>query len=81
MSKHLLNQAFDVSMSQALEAEAQAQSVNSGSQDSREAISAFFEKGTRVPGTLNSVVPAVATDRFPDPARVRPSYPSDTVTG
>ena len=44
MSKHLLNQAFDVSMSQALEAEAQAQSVNSGSQDSREAMSAFFEK-------------------------------------
>jgi 2-(1,2-epoxy-1,2-dihydrophenyl)acetyl-CoA isomerase len=44
LSKQLLNKSFETSMDQALEAEAQAQSVNSGSADAREARTAFMEK-------------------------------------
>lgn len=44
MTKALLNQSASVSMEQALEAEAQAQAVNFGSQDTREAMVAFAEK-------------------------------------
>jgi enoyl-CoA hydratase/carnithine racemase len=44
MTKRMLNQAFDVSYAQALEAEAMAQAVNSGTKDTREAIQAFLEK-------------------------------------
>ncbi len=44
MTKALLNQSASVSMEQALEAEAQAQAVNFGSRDTREAIAAFVEK-------------------------------------
>ena len=44
MSKRLLNQSSAVSLAQALEAEAQAQNVNFGTQDMTEAMSAFVEK-------------------------------------
>jgi enoyl-CoA hydratase/carnithine racemase len=44
LSKMLLNKSFESSMDQALEAEAQAQAVNSASADAREARSAFLEK-------------------------------------
>jgi enoyl-CoA hydratase/carnithine racemase len=44
LSKQLLNKSFETSMDQALEAEAQAQSVNSSSADAREARAAFMEK-------------------------------------
>ncbi len=44
LSKQLLNKSFETSMDQALEAEAQAQSVNSSSADAREARTAFMEK-------------------------------------
>jgi enoyl-CoA hydratase/carnithine racemase len=44
MTKRLLNQAHDVTFPQALEAEAMAQAVNGGTQDTPEAIRAFLEK-------------------------------------
>jgi 2-(1,2-epoxy-1,2-dihydrophenyl)acetyl-CoA isomerase len=44
MSKTLLNKSFETSLDQALEAEAEAQSVNSASDDAREALRAFVEK-------------------------------------
>jgi 2-(1,2-epoxy-1,2-dihydrophenyl)acetyl-CoA isomerase len=44
MTKRLLNQAHDVTYAQALEAEAMAQAVNGGTQDTTEAIKAFLEK-------------------------------------
>ena len=44
LTKKLLNQSFDVSMAQAVEAEAQAQIVNVSSEDGREAIEAFRTK-------------------------------------
>lgn len=44
MSKVLLNNSFEMSLDQALESEAQAQSVNSASADAREAMRAFVEK-------------------------------------
>jgi 2-(1,2-epoxy-1,2-dihydrophenyl)acetyl-CoA isomerase len=46
MTKRLLDQAFDVSLAQAVEAEAQAQSVNGGTADTIEALKAFAEKRT-----------------------------------
>jgi 2-(1,2-epoxy-1,2-dihydrophenyl)acetyl-CoA isomerase len=48
MSKLLLNKGFESSLDQALEAEAQAQSVNLASADVREALAAFGEKRTPV---------------------------------
>jgi 2-(1,2-epoxy-1,2-dihydrophenyl)acetyl-CoA isomerase len=44
MSKRMLNNAFSVSLSEALDAESMAQTVNFGSKDTREAIQAFLEK-------------------------------------
>lgn len=44
MSKKLLNQSFSVSLTDALEAEGQAQTVNFASQDTAEAMLAFLEK-------------------------------------
>ena len=44
MSKLLLNKSLESSMDQALEAEAQAQSVNLASADAREAMAAFLDK-------------------------------------
>ncbi len=44
MTKRMLNNAFSVSLAEALDAEAMAQSVNVASEDTREAIKAFFEK-------------------------------------
>jgi 2-(1,2-epoxy-1,2-dihydrophenyl)acetyl-CoA isomerase len=44
LSKQLLNKSFETSMDQAVEAEAQAQAVNAGSADAREARAAFQEK-------------------------------------
>jgi enoyl-CoA hydratase/carnithine racemase len=44
MTKKLLNQSFSVSMYEALEAESMAQTVNFGTGDTVEAISAFVEK-------------------------------------
>ena len=44
LSKKLLNQSFSVTMAQALEAEAQAQTVNFGTQDTVEAMTAFVQK-------------------------------------
>jgi enoyl-CoA hydratase/carnithine racemase len=44
LSKQLLNKSFETSMDQAVEAEAQAQAVNSSSADAREARAAFQEK-------------------------------------
>jgi 2-(1,2-epoxy-1,2-dihydrophenyl)acetyl-CoA isomerase len=44
MSKQLLNAALSSSLQEALNAEAMAQSVNFGSDDTREAIAAFFQK-------------------------------------
>src|SRR5262245_1703756 len=44
MTKRLLNQSAQVTLPQALEAEAQAQTVNFGSADTREAMVAFFER-------------------------------------
>lgn len=44
LTKRLLNQAFDATYAQALEAEAMAQAVNGATKDTREAITAFFEK-------------------------------------
>ena len=44
MTKRLLNQSAQVTLPQALEAEAQAQTVNFGSRDTREAMVAFIER-------------------------------------
>lgn len=44
MTKRLLNQAHDVTLAQALEAEAMAQAVNSATEDTPGAIRAFLEK-------------------------------------
>jgi enoyl-CoA hydratase/carnithine racemase len=44
MSKLLLNKSMEMSMDQAVEGEAQAQSVNFGSADVKEAAAAFLEK-------------------------------------
>jgi enoyl-CoA hydratase/carnithine racemase len=44
MTKRLLGNSFAVSMDEALEAEGMAQSVNSGTEDTAEAIRAFLEK-------------------------------------
>jgi len=44
MTKRMLTNAFSVTLSEALDAEAMAQSVNVASKDTREAISAFLEK-------------------------------------
>jgi enoyl-CoA hydratase/carnithine racemase len=44
MTKTLLNNSFAVSMDQALEDEARTQSVNSGSADTVEAVTAFIQK-------------------------------------
>jgi enoyl-CoA hydratase/carnithine racemase len=44
MTKRLLSNAFSMSMDEALEAEGMAQSVNSGTEDTAEAIRAFLEK-------------------------------------
>jgi 2-(1,2-epoxy-1,2-dihydrophenyl)acetyl-CoA isomerase len=44
MTKKLLNQSFAVSFEQALEAEGQAQSVNSATNDTAEALAAFLDK-------------------------------------
>ncbi|MBO0728866.1 MAG: enoyl-CoA hydratase [Acidimicrobiaceae bacterium] len=44
MTKTLLNAGLATSMTQAVEAEAQAQSVNEGTEDAREAMMAFREK-------------------------------------
>lgn len=46
MSKSLLNRSFEMSMEQAVEAEAQAQAINLASADAREAMAAFVEKRT-----------------------------------
>lgn len=43
-TKRLLDQSFEVSLAQALEAEAQAQSVNTASRDTAEAMLAFMER-------------------------------------
>lgn len=48
MTKRMLTNAFSVTMSEALDAEAMAQSVNVASKDTREAIMAFLEKRTPV---------------------------------
>lgn len=44
LTKKLLNQGLDVSMAQAVEAEAQAQITNASAEDGKEAIAAFREK-------------------------------------
>ena len=44
MTKRLLTNAFSVSMDEALEAEGWAQTVNGGTEDTREAIQAFLDK-------------------------------------
>jgi enoyl-CoA hydratase/carnithine racemase len=44
MSKRLLNQAFGTGLAEALEAEGMAQSVNTASEDTKEAFRAFFQK-------------------------------------
>ena len=46
MTKTLLNNSMAVSMDQALEDEARAQSVNFGTRDTREALTAFAERRT-----------------------------------
>ena len=43
-AKELLNQSFDMTFEQALDAEGLAQAVNFGTADTREAISAFLDK-------------------------------------
>jgi enoyl-CoA hydratase/carnithine racemase len=43
-TKRLLNQSAQVSLGQALEAEAQAQAVNLSTRDTAEALQAFVEK-------------------------------------
>jgi enoyl-CoA hydratase/carnithine racemase len=48
MSKLLLNKSMEMSLDQALEAEAQAQSVNLASKDGEEALAAFVEKRSPV---------------------------------
>ncbi len=44
MSKRLLNQAFAGGLAEALEAEGMAQTVNTGTEDTKEAFRAFFQK-------------------------------------
>jgi len=44
MSKRLLNNAFGAGMAEALDAEGMAQSVNTGSEDTKDAFRAFFQK-------------------------------------
>jgi 2-(1,2-epoxy-1,2-dihydrophenyl)acetyl-CoA isomerase len=44
MTKRLLNQSTQVTLPQALEAEAQAQTVNFGTRDTAEAMAAFTER-------------------------------------
>ena len=46
MSKRLLSSSFDMSLAEAVEAEAQAQNVNFASADTAEAMLAFAEKRT-----------------------------------
>ncbi len=46
LTKRMLTQAFGSSLSEALHVEAMAQSVTGSSQDTREAMAAFFEKRT-----------------------------------
>ncbi len=46
MTKRLLTNAFAMSLHEALEAEGMAQSVNTASEDTREAIAAFLDKRT-----------------------------------
>jgi len=48
MTKRLLDAALSASLDEALEAEAMAQTVNVSSEDTREAIRAFFEKRTPI---------------------------------
>lgn len=48
MSKLLLNKSMEMSLDQAVEAEAQAQSVNLASKDAEEALAAFVEKRSPV---------------------------------
>lgn len=43
-SKRLLNNAFNYGLSEAMDAEGMAQTVNFGTEDTREALTAFFEK-------------------------------------
>ena len=44
MSKRLLNQAFAGGLAEALEAEGMAQTVNTATEDTKEALRAFFHK-------------------------------------
>jgi enoyl-CoA hydratase/carnithine racemase len=44
MSKRLLNQSFATGLAEALDAEGMAQSVNTASEDTKEALRAFFQK-------------------------------------
>jgi enoyl-CoA hydratase/carnithine racemase len=44
LTKRMLNQSFDVSLDEALEAEAMAQAVNGATHDTREGMMAFLEK-------------------------------------
>jgi 2-(1,2-epoxy-1,2-dihydrophenyl)acetyl-CoA isomerase len=44
MTKRLLDQSAQVSLAQALEAEAQAQTVNFGTRDTAEAMAAFVQR-------------------------------------
>jgi hypothetical protein len=46
MSKRLLNHAFAGGMAEALDAEGMAQTVNTGTADTKEAFRAFFHKQT-----------------------------------
>ena len=46
MTKTMLNNSMAVSMEQALEDEARAQSANFASRDTREALAAFVERRT-----------------------------------
>jgi 2-(1,2-epoxy-1,2-dihydrophenyl)acetyl-CoA isomerase len=44
LSKAMLNEAFDVTLAQALDHEGWAQSINAGTKDTHEAVRAFLEK-------------------------------------
>lgn len=48
LTKRMLSNAFSLSLAEALSAEAAAQTVNFGSQDTREGVAAFVEKRTPV---------------------------------
>ena len=63
MTKRMLNQSFEQSFEQALDDEARSQTVNFGTRDTVEAISAFVEK--RAPHLQGTLTPTASSHPVP----------------